>query len=67
VDPRALYRRFPDAQRVRFGANPARPGSDRYNRFERCKTASTIGEMRRLGATSQDISLDTAKGALTLL
>jgi hypothetical protein len=67
VDPRAPYRRFPDSQRVRIGANPARPGSDRYNRFEAYKTATSIAEMRRMGATSQDISADIAKGALTLL
>jgi hypothetical protein len=67
IDPRAPYRKFPGNQRVRIGANPARPGSDRYNRFEAYKTATTIGEMRRLGATSQDISQDIAKGALTLL
>ena len=44
VDPRIPYRNIPDAQRVRFGANPARPGSDRYNRFDVYRTAATIGE-----------------------
>ena len=64
---RAPYRRFANHQRIRIGSNPARPGSDRYNRFETYNTAAAIREMRRLGGTSQDISLDISKGALTFL
>ena len=67
VDPRAAYRRFPNDQRVRFGDNPARPGGARWRRYEKYKEASTIGGARRLGATSQDISMDVAAGALTHL
>jgi len=67
VDPRAPYRRFPNDQRVRYGANPARPGTPRFRRYERYKEAATVGGARRLGATSQDISMDVAAGALELL
>ena len=67
VDPCAPYRRFPNDQRVRYGANPARVGTQRYRRYERYKEAMTIGGSRRLGATSQDISMDVAAGALVLL
>ena len=67
VDARAPYRRFPNEQKVRFGENPGRPGGPRWVRFERYKSASTVGGARRLGATSQDISMDVAAGALVLI
>ena len=67
IDTRAPYRRFPNDQRVRFGDNPARPGGARWRRYEKYKEATTIGGVRRLGGTSQDISLDVAAGALVLL
>ena len=64
VDPRAAYRRFPNETAVVYSTeNPARPNSERYRRYERYRVARTIGEARRLGATSQDISLDLAAGA----
>lgn len=67
VDPRGPYRRFPNEQMVRFGENPGRPGGPRFNRFEKYKVSTTIGGARRLGATSQDLSMDVAAGALVLL
>jgi len=67
VDPRAPYRRFQNDQRVRYGANPARAGTPRHMRYEAYKVATTVGGARRLGATSQDISMDVAAGALELL
>jgi hypothetical protein len=67
IDPRAAYRKFPNVQKVRYGANPARGGTPRHGRYEAYKGASTIGEARRLGASSQDISMDIAAGALVLL
>ncbi len=67
VDPRAPYRKFPNDQRVEYGPNPARAGTPRYVRYDAYKGASTIGEARRAGATSQDISLDIQAGALKLL
>ena len=63
IDPRAPYRRFPNEQRVEYGANPARVNTPRHRRFEAYKVATTIGAARRLGATSQDIQA----GALRLL
>ncbi len=66
-DPRAPYRKFPNEQRARYGANPARPGTPRHGRYEAYKIATNFLEARRLEATSQDISLDVAAGALTLL
>jgi len=67
VDPRASYRKFPNYQRIRFEDNPGRPGGPRWVRFEKYKAATTIGGARRLGATSQDISMDVAAGVLVLL
>ena len=67
VEPRVPYRKFPNEQRVRFGDNPARVGGPRWRRFERYKEATTIGGARRLSATTQDISMDIAAKALTLL
>ena len=67
IDRRAPYRRFPNEQRVEYGANPARVNTPRYRRFENYKEATTIGGARRLGATSQDISSDIQAGALRLL
>ena len=67
VDARAPYRKFPNEQRVEYGANPARAGTPRHRRFEAYKVATSIGGARRLGSTSQDISLDIQAGALRLL
>ena len=67
IDPRAPYRRFPNDQKVANGANPARANTPRYRRYESYKGATTIGGARRLGATSQDISLDIQAGLLRLL
>jgi len=69
VNRRAAYRRFPNETRVVYeDRNPARPNSERYKRYEAySKKAKTIGEARRLGASSQDISQDLAAGALKLL
>ncbi len=44
IDPRALYWKFPNEQRVRDGPNPARAGTTRYARYEVYKAATTIGE-----------------------
>ena len=49
---------------IDFGPNPARKGTPRFARFEKYKEANTIGGARRLGATSQDISLDIASAAM---
>ena len=67
IDARAPYRKFPNEQRVVYGANPARVNTPRYRRYENYSDASTIGGARRLGATSQDISQDIQAGALRLL
>ena len=68
IDPRAIYRRFPNEQRVEYkDQNPARLGTPRFRRYEAYKVTHTIGAARRLGATSQDISQDMAAGALTLM
>ena len=67
VDPRAPYRRFPNDQGVEYGENPSRVNTPRHRRYEKYRVATTIGAARRLGATSQDISMDVAAGALVLL
>ena len=67
VQPRAAYMRFPNEQRVEFRANPARENGARWRRYEKYKTASRIGQARRLGATPQDLKLDLNAGALVLL
>ena len=68
VDPRAQYRRFPNEMRVAYSANnPARIDSERYKSYDNYKTATTIGEARVLGATSQDITLDLSAGAVRII
>jgi hypothetical protein len=67
IDPRAPYRKFPNDQKVEYGDNPARATTPRHRRYEKYRMATTIGQARRLGATSQDISLDIQNGALKLL
>ena len=64
-----LFRQMFDSndQRVEYGDDPARVGTPRYRRYENYKGATTIGAARRLGATSQDISLDIQAGALRRL
>ena len=65
VDAGAPYRKFPNEQRVVYGANPAGVNTPRHRRYESYSDASTIGGARRLGATSQDISLDIQAGTLS--
>ena len=68
VDPRAAYRRFSNETAVVSKINnPAKPNGERYKRYETYKKATTIGQARSLGATSQDISLDIEKAAVRLL
>lgn len=68
VDPRAPYRRFPNDTRVEYSSeNPARVDTPRNRRYRTYSVANTIGMARRLGASSQDISLDLQAGALRLL
>ncbi len=68
IDPRAIYRRFQNDQRVEYkDENPARINTPRFRRYEAYQVAATIGGARRLGATSQDVSQDLAAGAQTLL
>lgn len=62
VDPHAPCRRFPNDQRARYRPNPAR-----HARYEAYQGMATVGEVRRLGATLQDFSMDVAAGAITLL
>ena len=54
-------------KKVEYGENPARANTPRHRRYEKHRVATTIGAARRLGATSQDISMDVAVGALKLL
>ena len=55
---RAAYRRWHDDLKIKYVGNPARRGSERWTRYEKYKTATTVGEAKRLGSTSQDFSLD---------
>ena len=57
---------FPSELRVRFSSNPARPGTQRFDRFEIYKSAKTTGEARRLGALTHDIMSALAVGAMTI-
>ena len=66
IDPRAPYRRFPNDQKVEYGENPARANTPRHRRYEKYRVATTIGAARRMGSTSQDISMDIAAGSLKL-
>ena len=64
TNPRIVL--YPHYLRVEFSqTNPAKQvGSQRYQRYERYKKATTMGEARDLGLTTQDIQLDQAAGAL---
>ena len=44
--------KFPNEQRVQYGANPARDGTPRFRRYENYKEATTIGGAKRLVATN---------------
>ena len=46
------------------GANPKKPGSKSFERFDRYKTATTIGDATTKGANWQDLSTDFEKGYL---
>ena len=67
IDPRTPYRRFPSDQKVQYAENPARVNTPRHRRYEKYRVATTVGAARRLGATSQDISMDAAAGDMKLL
>jgi hypothetical protein len=68
IDPRAPYRKFPNDQQIEYnGPNPAREGTPRHRRYEKYRVSKSIGQARRLGASSQDISMDVAAGVLRLL
>jgi len=60
-------RLFPDNLRVEYGPNPIKPGTARYNRYERYKNSTTIGEAKRKGALSSDIGKDIDRGVLRIL
>ena len=64
VNPRIVL--YPHYLKVKFSQeNPAQKvGSQRYLRYERYKKATTMGQARDLGLTTQDIQLDLAAGAL---
>ena len=62
VGTNAPSRLFPDNLRVEYGPNPVRPGTARFNRYERHKNSTTIREARRTGALSSDIAKDIAGG-----
>ena len=66
VNPRRDKALYPDDTPTIFSdVNPGRRGSDRWHRYEKYKTAKTVGEARRLGMTPQDISADVDKLAVT--
>ena len=67
VEPRAEAVRYPNYLKIKFvGENPSKRAGPRRERFEKYKTAKTIGEMRTFGGTSQDITMDIEAGVLLL-
>ena len=67
IEPRAEYQRYPNDLKIRFvGENPSKRAGPRRERFQKYKVAKTIGEMRALGGTSQDITMDIKAGVLLL-
>ena len=67
VEPRAQPQRYPNYIKIRFvGENQTKRAGPRRERFEEYETATTIGEMRQLGGTSQDITMDIKAGVLLL-
>ena len=56
LTPRAVRRDLPASQRIDFQAdNPKRGGSAAYTRWAAYRSATTVGEARRLGMTPQDL------------
>ena len=67
IEPRAEPQRYPNYIKIEFvGKNPTKRAGPRRERFEKYKTAKTKGEMRQLGGTSQDITMDIKAGVLLL-
>ncbi|CAK0850620.1 unnamed protein product [Prorocentrum cordatum] len=56
-----------DGDRVRYGPNKKKPGSNAFKRYERYKRAATVGEARSSGAASVDFGHDIAKGHLRVV
>ena len=68
LEPRAPYKRWQDDWITEYSdENPSkRQAGPKRERYEKYKRAKTIGEARRLGATSQDFAKDEASGALSI-
>jgi hypothetical protein len=67
-EPRAPYKRWQDDWITEYSdENPSkRQAGPKRERYEKYKRSTTIGEARRLGATSQDFAKDEASGALNI-
>ena len=67
VDPRAPYKKWQNDWITEYqDENPSKRDGPKKNRYEVYKKGKTIGEARRLGATSQDFAKDEASGALSI-
>ena len=67
LEPRAAYKKWQNDWITDYqDENPSKRDGPKRARYEKYKVAKTIGEARRLGATSQDFAKDEASGALNI-
>ena len=66
-EPRAAAKKYQNVWHVIYNPeNPSKRLGPKHTRYEKYKVATTIGEARRLGSTSQDLKLDEENGALQI-
>ena len=66
-EPRAAARKYQNDWHVIYDPeNPGKRDGPKFQRYEKYKVATTIGEARRLGARPQDFKLDEQNGSLQI-
>ena len=67
LEPRAPYKKWQNSWLTEYqDENPSKRQGPKRARYDRCKVATTIGEARRLGASSQDFAKDEQTGVLSI-
>ena len=67
LEPRAAYKKWQNSWLTEYqDENPSKRDGPKRARYEKYKVAKSIGEARRLGATSQDFAKDEQSGALSI-
>jgi len=66
-EPRAAAKKYQNDWHVIYDPeNPSKRLGPKFTRYEKYKSATTIGEARRMGSRSQDFKLDENSGALQI-